>query len=127
MPNQIVECIPNFSEARRSDVVDKILSAIESVDNIRVLDLHSDIDHNRTVVTIVGPPGAVEEAVFQGVKMAAELIDLETHQGEHPRIGAADVVPFVPITGVTLLDCVEMARRLGKRVGQALKLSLIHI
>lgn len=122
MPNQIVECIPNFSEARRTDVVDEILAAIKSVDAIRVLDKHSDNDHNRTVVTFVGPPDAVEEAAFQGIKIAAKLIDLETHQGEHPRIGATDVVPFVPISGVTMMECVEISRRVGKRVGEELKI-----
>lgn len=122
MPNQLIECIPNFSEARRTGVVDKILTAIKSVDTIRVLDKHSDNDHNRTVVTFVGPPDAVEEAAFLGIKTAAELIDLETHQGEHPRIGATDVVPFVPITGVTMLECVEMSRRVGRRVGENLNI-----
>ena len=122
MPRQIVECIPNFSEARRSSVVEDILSEIESVEEIRILDRHSDIDHNRTVVTIVGPPAPVEEAAFRAIAKAAALIDLDNHQGEHPRIGATDVVPFVPISGVTMVECVEMARRLGKRVGENLKI-----
>ncbi len=122
MPNPIVECIPNFSEARRSDIVEAILAEIEAIESISVLDRHSDMDHNRTVVTFVGPPDAVEEAAFQSIAKAAELIDLDNHQGEHPRIGATDVVPFVPISGVTMVDCVEMARRLGKRVGQTLKI-----
>jgi len=122
MPKPIVECIPNFSEARRSDVVAKIIQAIEAVDSISVLDQHSDMDHNRTVVTFVGPPEAVEEAAFQAIAKAGELIDLDNHQGEHPRIGATDVVPFVPIADVTMVECVEMARRLGKRVGETLKI-----
>lgn len=122
MANQIVECIPNFSEARRTKVVEEILNEIKSVEGIRILDQHSDIDHNRTVVTFVGPPEPVEEAAFKAIAKAAELIDLDNHQGEHPRIGAADVVPFVPISGVTLVECVEMARRLGKRVGESLKI-----
>ena len=122
MPNPIVECIPNFSEARREDVVDEIISVIESVNLINVLDRHSDMDHNRTVVTFVGPPDAVEEAAFQAIAKAGQLIDLDNHQGEHPRIGAMDVVPFVPISDVTMVECVELARRLGKRVGEMLKI-----
>ena len=122
MPLQIVECIPNFSEARRIGVIEEIISEIETIDEIKILDRHSDIDHNRTVVTFVGPPDAVEEAAFKAIAKAAELIDLDNHQGEHPRIGATDVVPFVPISGVTMVECVEMARRLGKRVGEYLKI-----
>ena len=122
MPKQIVECIPNFSEARRSSVIDEIISEIEAVGDVRILDQHSDIDHNRTVVTFVGPPEPVEEAAFRAIARAGELIDLDNHQGEHPRIGATDVVPFVPISGVTMVECVEMARRLGKRVGERLKI-----
>ncbi len=122
MPNQIVECIPNFSEARRPDVVEAILQAIKAVDGVRILDRHSDLDHNRTVVTLVGPPPAVEEAAYQAIAAASELIDLDNHHGEHPRIGATDVVPFVPISGLSMVECVEMARRLGKRVGETLKI-----
>jgi glutamate formiminotransferase/formiminotetrahydrofolate cyclodeaminase len=122
MPNQIVECIPNFSEARRPEVVEAIVAEIEAVQGISVLDQHSDMDHNRTVVTFVGPPDAAVEAAYQSIAKAAELIDLDNHQGEHPRIGAADVVPFVPISGVTMVECVELARSLGKRVGETLKI-----
>ncbi|GAP20181.1 glutamate formimidoyltransferase [Leptolinea tardivitalis] len=122
MPDPIVECIPNFSEARRPDVVEQIMSAIRSVNGIHILDHHSDLDHNRTVVTYVGTPGAVEEAAFQAIKTAGKLINLDQHTGEHPRIGATDVVPFVPISGVTMQECVEMARRLGKRVGDELSI-----
>ena len=120
MSMRLVECIPNFSEGRRMEVVEQIVAAITSVEGVVLLDRHSDPDHNRTVVTFVGPPKAVEEAAFRGIARAAELIDLNHHQGEHPRIGAADVVPFVPIQGVTMTECVEMARRLGKRVGEEL-------
>lgn len=101
-------------------MVAAIQEAIASVQDVKVLDLHSDMDHNRSVITFVGPPAAVEEAAFRGIARAAELIDLEEHTGEHPRIGAADVVPFVPISGVDLDDCVEIARRLGRRVGDEL-------
>lgn len=120
MSPTLIECVPNFSEARRPEVVDAIQEAIATVPGIKVLDRHSDIDHNRSVITFVGPPESVEEAAFQGIARAAELIDLEKHSGEHPRIGATDVVPFVPISGVSMQECVELARRLGRRVGEEL-------
>jgi glutamate formiminotransferase/formiminotetrahydrofolate cyclodeaminase len=122
MSKPIVECIPNFSEARRPEVIDAILDAINSVEGISILDRHSDLDHNRTVVTFVGPPESVEEAAFLAIAKASELIDLDQHQGEHPRIGATDVVPFIPISGITMAECVEMARRLGQRVGETLEI-----
>jgi glutamate formiminotransferase / formiminotetrahydrofolate cyclodeaminase len=122
MLNPLVECIPNFSEARRPDVVEAILQSIASVSDINILDRHSDIDHNRTVVTLIGLPDAVEEAAFRAIEKASQLIDLDHHTGEHPRMGATDVVPFVPIRDISMAECVEMARRLGKRVGETLKL-----
>jgi glutamate formiminotransferase/formiminotetrahydrofolate cyclodeaminase len=121
MPTPFVECIPNFSEARRPEVVDAIVAAIAAA-GVTVLDRHSDKDHNRTVVTYVGAPAAVEEAAFQGIRKAAELINLDGHTGTHPRIGATDVVPFVPLSGVSMEDCVAMARRLGERVGRELNI-----
>ena len=117
---QIVECIPNFSEARRPEVVDQIIAAITSVPEVSLLDRSSDTDHNRTVVTYAGPPAAVEEAAFRAITKAAELIDLDQHSGEHPRLGATDVVPFVPISGISMDECVAMARHLGQRVGEEL-------
>lgn len=120
MPRSLVECIPNFSAARQAEVVEAIAQSICEVPGIALLDRHSDLDHNRTVLTFVGPPAEVEEAAFRGIAKAAELIDLNQHQGEHPRIGAADVVPFVPISGISMQECVEMARRLGRRVGDEL-------
>jgi glutamate formiminotransferase / formiminotetrahydrofolate cyclodeaminase len=122
MPNPLVECIPNFSEARRPEVVEKIIQAIADVAGVTVLDRHSDMDHNRTVVTFVGSPEAVEEAAFQAIAKAAKLIDLDQHRGEHPRLGATDVVPFVPIRDISMQACVEMARRLGQRVGEELSI-----
>jgi len=116
----IIECIPNFSDARRPEVIDAIRQVIAAVPEAHVLDLHSDLDHNRSVITYAGSPGAVEEAAFRAIAKAAELINLDEHSGAHPRIGATDVFPFVPISGVSMQDCVEMARRLGKRVGDAL-------
>ncbi len=120
MSTPLVECIPNFSEARRPEVVEAILQTLQSVAGVTVLDHSSDLDHNRTVVTYVGAPAAVEEAAFQAIARAAQLIDLDHHTGEHPRIGATDVVPFVPLADISMLECVEMARRLGKRVGSEL-------
>lgn len=120
MPNSLIECVPNFSEARRPEVVEAIADAITTVGGVRILDRHSDLDHNRTVITFVGPPDSVEEAAFQAISRAAALIDLEQHTGEHPRIGATDVVPFIPISGFSMDDCVKMARRLGQRVGDEL-------
>lgn len=119
---QIVECIPNFSEGRRKKVIDAIVASIQTAKGITLLDQSSDPDHNRSVVTFVGDTGSVEEAAFRGITKAAELIDMTVHKGEHPRMGAADVVPFVPISGASMRDCVEIARRLGKRVGDELKI-----
>jgi glutamate formiminotransferase/formiminotetrahydrofolate cyclodeaminase len=120
MSKPIVECIANYSEARRLEVVDAIIRSIHSVPQVILLDRHSDLDHNRTVLTFIGPPLEIEEAAFQSIATAARLINLDEHQGEHPRIGATDVVPFVPISGVSMSECVTIARRLGKRVGEEL-------
>ncbi len=119
---QLVECIPNFSEARRPEVVDEIVAAAASVSEINILDRSSDFDHNRTVLTFAGPPQAAEEAAFLAIRKAAELINLDHHTGEHPRIGATDVVPFVPLSDITLDDCVALAKRLGQRVAGELNI-----
>lgn len=116
---KLVECIPNFSEGRDPEKLNKILDEIKSA-GVELLDQEMDADHNRAVVTFVGEPEAVLEAAFRGIRKAAELIDLNTHTGEHPRMGATDVVPFVPITNMTTRECVEMAKRLGKRVAEEL-------
>jgi glutamate formiminotransferase / formiminotetrahydrofolate cyclodeaminase len=120
MSNAIVECVPNFSEGRRQDVLDEIKESISIVPGAYVLDIHTDADHNRSVITFVGEPDAVEEAAFQMIKKASQLINLEKHSGEHPRIGATDVVPFVPISNISMDECVEIAHRVGERVGQEL-------
>jgi glutamate formiminotransferase len=122
MSKQLVECIPNFSEGRRIEVVDAIVNSIASIPGIFVLDRSSDPDHNRSVITFVGSPEAVSEAAFCAIAKSAELIDLEKHQGQHPRIGAADVVPFVPLRNVTIQECVELARDLAERVGRDLNI-----
>jgi len=120
MPTPLVECIPNFSEARHPEVVEAILAAITAVAEISLLNYSSDTDHNRSVVTFAGPPAAVEEAAFQAIRTAAGLINLDQHSGSHPRLGATDVVPFVPISGISMAECVQLARRLGERVGREL-------
>ncbi len=117
---KLVECIPNFSEARRPDVVDAIVAAVTSVEGVVLLDRSSDEDHNRTVLTFAGEPQNVSEAAFRAIEKAAALINLDEHEGAHPRIGATDVVPFVPLEDVTMEECVELARALGKRVGEEL-------
>ena len=117
---QLVECVPNFSEGREAAVYNQIADAIRSVRGVNVLDVSADPDHNRTVVTFVGIPADVEEAAFRAIGKAAELIDLDHHHGEHPRLGATDVCPLIPIRGVTINDCVALAKRLGQRVGDEL-------
>jgi glutamate formiminotransferase len=119
---KLVECVPNFSEGRRPEVLDDIVGKMTEVEGVRLLDKEMDADHNRAVVTIVGEPDAVVEAAFRGMKRASELIDLTGHEGEHPRMGATDVVPFVPVKGVTMDDCVELAKKLGERVGNELEI-----
>lgn len=121
MSRTIVECVPNFSEGRDRAKVDAIVTAIQSVPGIAILDREMDADHNRSVVTFAGPAEAVGEAAFRGVEKAVELIDLRKHTGVHPRVGAADVVPFVPVEGVTLEDCVRIAVRLGERLWERLR------
>lgn len=120
MMRKVVECVPNFSEGRRLDVVQEIVEAIRSVPGVHVLDVESNADHNRSVVTFVGEPEAALEGAFQGIARAAALIRMEEHRGAHPRMGAADVVPFVPVRGVRMEECVDLARRLGERVGREL-------
>lgn len=119
---QLIECIPNFSEARRPEIIDQIVAVIRSVADVTLLDRSSDLDHNRTVLTFAGTPAGVEEAAFLAIQKAAELIDLNKHTGEHPRIGATDVCPFVPLGGASMDDCIAIAKRLGARVGSELKI-----
>jgi glutamate formiminotransferase len=113
---RLVECVPNFSEGRDATVVEEIARAIESVAGARVLHRHLDHDHHRSVLTFVAPPEAVGEAAVRGAGRAAELIDLRCHRGEHPRIGAADVIPFVPLESVALEDCAAIARVAGEEI-----------
>lgn len=117
----LVECVPNFSEGRRPEVIAAIRDAIASVQGTVILDVSSDPSHNRTVVTFVAPVGSATDAAFAGIAKATELIDLNTHEGEHPRIGATDVCPFIPLEGTSMEDCIVLARTLGERVGKELK------
>ncbi len=118
--NRIVECVPNFSEGRRREVVDALVQSFADVPGVVFLDAEMDADHHRSVVTFAGEPDAVVEAAVRAVRRASELIDLNHHAGQHPRMGATDVVPFVPVEGVTLEDCAELARRCARRIGEEL-------
>ncbi len=117
---KILECVPNFSEGRDLKVINAIFDAAKSVKSVKVFELEYNKDHNRCLFTIVGEPEEVLNSVFESIKVATKLIDMEKHSGEHPRIGATDVVPFVPVSGVTMEECVELAKRLGKTVGEEL-------
>jgi glutamate formiminotransferase/formiminotetrahydrofolate cyclodeaminase len=119
---KLVECVPNFSEGRRPEVVAAIRDAIAAVEGVSVLDVSSDASHNRSVITFVAPVDTAVEAAFAGIRAAAERIDLCKHTGEHPRIGATDVVPFIPLEGSTMEDCIALARELGERVGRELRI-----
>lgn len=117
---EIIECVPNFSEGRRKEVVDAIADSIGTAPGVRLLDCEMDGNHNRCVITFVGGRASVEEGAMAGARKAVELIDMNRHRGEHPRIGALDVLPFVPVAGVTLDDCAEIARRVAKRIAEEL-------
>jgi len=119
---KLVECVPNFSEGRRPEVIDAICEAITSVDGVVLLDKEMDSDHNRAVVTFVSHPNDAVEAAFRGYQKAAELIDMTTHSGEHPRMGACDVCPFIPLSDLSIEDAIELANKLGKRVGEELQI-----
>jgi glutamate formiminotransferase len=121
MARQLVECVPNFSEGRDAAKMDAIVQAILTAPDVVLLDRESDADHNRSVLTFVGPPAAVADAAVRAVEKAVELIDLTKHQGAHPRIGAADVVPFIPIEGVTLEECVRLAERVANEIWNRLR------
>jgi len=121
---QLVECVPNFSEGKNKDTIDAIGESIRNVPGAHLLSIEPDADYNRTVATFVGEPDAVVEAAFQAVKTAAGCIDMTQHKGEHPRIGAADVVPFVPISDVTLDDCIKLSEKFGERVARELNIPI---
>ncbi len=118
--NALVECVPNFSEGRDKGKVEAVVAAARGVEGARILDVETDPDHNRCVLSFVAPPEAALEACFRVAKKASELIDLNRHKGEHPRMGAVDVIPFIPVSGATMADCVALAGRLGERIGREL-------
>lgn len=119
---KLIECVPNFSEGKRPEVIDQIISAITSVKGIKLLDKESDASHNRSVITFIGPAESVEQAAFKAAEKASLLIDLTEHKGEHPRMGATDVVPFIPLQDATMDDCVAIARSVGKDIGDKLQI-----
>ena len=122
MPAPLVECVPNFSEGQDQATIDALRSGIVSVPGVHLLDVQTDASHNRSVFTFVAPPAAAAEAAFAAMRVATQRIDLTTHSGEHPRMGATDVVPFVPVAGVTMDECVALARQLGERVAKELEI-----
>ncbi len=121
---KIVECVPNFSEGKDKGMIHEITAEIEAVEGVELKDIDMGADMNRTVVTFIGEPGSVKEAAFRGIKKAAEIIDMSKHEGSHPRMGATDVCPFVPVKGVTMDDCVDIAKEVGKRVGEELNIPI---
>lgn len=123
---RLVECVPNFSEGRRPEVVQQIAEAIAAVDTACVLDKHIDPDHNRSVITFVATPEHVVNSAVAGVRRASELIDIRLHKGVHPRLGATDVLPFVPVRGVTIDECVALAHRAGERIARELSIPVYY-
>jgi len=120
MNDKLIECVPNFSEGQNPEVIKQITSEIEKVDGVRLLDVDPGYDMNRTVVTFVGSPKGVKEAAFNAIKKASELIDMSKHKGSHPRMGATDVCPFIPVSGVTDEECIEISKAVAKRIGDEL-------
>ena len=120
--SKLIECIPNFSEGRRNEVIDAIAETIKSVPNVILLDYSSDQSHNRSVFTFVGTPESVVEAAFLSAKKASELINMNEHTGEHPRMGAVDVIPFVPVKNVTMDECILFSKQLGERIASELSI-----
>lgn len=115
---KLIECVPNVSEGRRGDVIDRLADAIRATDGVRLLDRTSDVDHNRSVFTYAGEPDAVARATHALIDVAYREVDMKSHKGEHPRLGAVDVVPFIPLAGVTMDECVELAQRFGREVAE---------
>ncbi len=119
---KLIESVPNFSEGRNEEVVRSILEEARKFENVWILDWSMDYDHNRSVVTLIGYPDQIVDALFNMTKKATELIDLRKHRGEHPRMGATDVIPFVPVMNTTMEECVELSKELGKRIGEELRI-----
>lgn len=121
---RLIQCVPNFSEGRNKDIIESIVKEIREVEGVKLLDYSMDKDHNRTVVTFIGEPENVVEAAFRCAKKASELIDMRIHKGEHPRMGATDVIPLIPISDVTMDECIELSKDLGRRLGEELNVSV---
>ena len=119
---KLVECIPNFSEGKDEKVIDQIIAEITKIPDVKLTDRQMNADHNRAVITFVGPPEACKQAAFDACKRAMELIDLTKHKGEHPRMGATDVIPFVPISDVTIEECVKIATELAQEIAEKLNI-----
>lgn len=119
---RLIQCVPNFSEGRNKEIVEKIVEEIRIMEEVKLLDYSMDKDHNRSVVTFVGEPEKVIEAAFNACKVAAELIDMSKHEGGHPRMGATDVIPLIPISDVTVEECIEYSKKLAKRIGEELNI-----
>lgn len=121
---RLLQCVPNFSNGRDKEIIEKIVDEVRKEENVKLLDYSSDKDHNRTVVTFIGEPENVLEAAFNACKKASELIDMTKHTGEHPRMGATDVIPLIPISDVTEEEAIEMSKKLGERIGKELNISI---
>ena len=121
---RLLQCVPNFSNGRDKELIEKIVDEVRKEENVKLLDYSSDKDHNRTVVTFIGEPENVLEAAFNACKKASELIDMTKHTGEHPRMGATDVIPLIPISDVTEEEAIEMSKKLGERIGKELNISI---
>ena len=119
---RLIECVPNFSEGKNGDIISLITDSIKNVDGVSLLGVDPGKNTNRTVVTFIGTPDAVEEAAFNAIKTASVLIDMSKHKGEHSRMGATDVCPLIPISGVTIDECIDLSRRLAKKVGEELSI-----
>lgn len=121
---RIIQCVPNFSEGRNKEIIEKIVEEIRIIDEVKLLDYSMDKDHNRSVVTFIGEPEKVIEAAFNACKVASELIDMRNHTGEHPRMGATDVIPLIPISDVSMEECIELSNILGNRIAEELGISV---
>ena len=120
MSEQLIECVPNFSEGQNSEVIDRIIAEIKGTEGVTLLDVDPGFEMNRTVVTFIGNPEGIKAAAFSAIKKAAELIDMRRHKGSHPRMGATDVCPFVPVSGVSTEDCINLSIEVAKRIGNEL-------
>jgi len=121
---RLLECVPNFSNGRDKELIEKIVDEVRKEENVKLLDYSSDKDHNRTVVTFIGEPENVIDAAFNACKKASELIDMTSHTGEHPRMGATDVIPLIPISDITEEEAIEMSKKLGERIGKELNIPI---